>query len=135
MDKHMDDATWSTAPEGVQTLMSNYFEVMHVQDMDLFDKVFHPECVLYGVVDGALNVRPYALYRQEVATRSSPAALGNARDDRVVLFDQISATAAIVKPQLQMFGGVMQDYLCLSYLDDQWWVVAKLWEKVADVPN
>ncbi len=131
----MDDATWNNAPEGVRTLMSHYFDVMHFQDMDLFDRVFHPECVLYGVVDGALNVRPYALYREAVVARQSPATLGNARDDRILLFDQISATAAMVKPQLQMFGGVMQDYLSLSYLDDQWWIVAKLWEKVADAPQ
>jgi len=31
-----------------------------------------------------------------------------------------------------MFGGVMQDYLNLVYLDDQWWVMAKMWERVGD---
>lgn len=34
--------------------------------------------------------------------------------------------------RLEMFGGVMEDYLNLCYLDNQWWVVAKMWEKVAD---
>jgi hypothetical protein len=34
--------------------------------------------------------------------------------------------------ELEMFGGVMQDYLNLSYLDGQWWVVAKMWEKVGE---
>jgi hypothetical protein len=50
----------------------------------------------------------------------------------VLAFDQISPTLALLKMQLEMFGGVMQDYLNLSYLDGQWWVVAKMWEKVGD---
>ena len=117
----------------IALLLQNYFDVMHHQDMELFDRVFHPDCVLYGVVDGALNIRHYPVYRQAVADRQSPAELGNARDDRVLDFDQISPTLAWVKPQLQMFGGVMQDYVNLCFLDGQWWVVAKMWEKVGDV--
>ena len=39
---------------------------------------------------------------------------------------------ALLKMQLEMFGGVMQDYLNLSFLDGQWWVVAKMWEKVGE---
>jgi hypothetical protein len=31
-----------------------------------------------------------------------------------------------------MFGGVMQDYLNLVYLDGQWWVMSKMWERVGD---
>lgn len=117
---------------GIQRLLHDYFDVLHHQDMELFDRVFHKDCVLYGVVDGRLDIRPYSVYREAVANRQSPAELGNARDDRVLDFDQISPTLAWVKPQLQMFGGVMQDYLNLCFLDGQWWVVAKLWERVGD---
>ena len=49
------------------------------------------------------------------------------------MFDQVSPTLALVKPQLEMFGGVMQDYLNIVFLDGQWWVMAKMWEKVGDV--
>ena len=110
--------------------MENYFEVLHSQDMELFDIDFHPECVLYGVVDGALNVWPFAGYREAVAARQSPHSLGEKRHEEILLFDQISDTAAMVKPQLQMFGGVMRDYLSLSCIEGKWWIVAKLWERV-----
>jgi hypothetical protein len=113
-------------------LLDNYFEVLHFQDMNLFDKVFHKECVLYSAQGGTLNIRPYAAYREAVAGRKSPADSGNARRDKVLMFDQISPTLAFVKPQLEMLGGVMQDYLNLVFLDGQWWVMAKMWEKVAD---
>ena len=119
-------------PAGIEKLMADYFEVMHHQDMDLFDKVFHKECCLYGVPDGQLNLRPYEIYRAAVAARQSPAELGDPRHDQILAFDQLSETLAWVKPQLQMFGGIMQDYLNLVYLDGQWWIMAKMWEKVGE---
>lgn len=114
-------------------LMDDYFDVMHHQDMDLFDKVFHKNCSLYSTQSGELSLRPYDIYREAVAHRQSPAELGNARRDMVLDFDQVSSTLAWVKPQLEMFGGVMQDYLNIVFLDGQWWIMAKMWEKVGDV--
>jgi hypothetical protein len=113
-------------------LMDDYFEVMHHQDMELFDKVFHKNCCLYSTQTGELSLRPYDIYREAVAHRESPAALGNARRDMVLDFDQVSSTLAWVKPQLEMFGGVMQDYLNIVFLDGQWWIMAKMWEKVGE---
>ena len=118
---------------GVAELLDNYFEALWTQDMAIFDKVFHKDCVLYGVVDGQLNVRPFALYRDAVSNRVSPANTeGDVRKDTVLMFDQISPTLALVKAQLQMFGGLMNDYLNVVYLDGQWWVMAKMWERIGD---
>lgn len=121
------------ADPAIKKLIADYFEVLHFQDMDLFDRVFHKDCVLYSAQGGELSIRPYATYREAVANRKSPADLGNPRNDQVLMFDQVSPTLALVKPQLQMFGGVMQDYLNLVHLDGQWWVMAKMWEKVGEV--
>jgi hypothetical protein len=124
--------TGVSLPAGIQKLMDDYFDVMHHQDMELFDKVFHSSCALYSAQGGELSLRPYAIYREAVANRQSPASLGNPRRDEILDFDQVSDTLAWVKPQLQMFGGIMQDYLNLVYLDGQWWIMAKMWEKVGE---
>ena len=116
----------------IARLARDYFDLMHHQSMQVFDRVFHPESVLYGVSNNELNIRPCAVYRQAVSERTSPADLGNARRDEILSFDQISPTLALLKMQLEMFGGVMQDYLNIVYLDGQWWVMAKMWEKVAE---
>jgi hypothetical protein len=118
---------------GIKKLMDDYFEVMHHQDMQKFDRVFHPECTLYSAQGGELSLRPYKIYREAVATRKSPAELGESRADKVLMVDQISPTLALVKPQLQMFGGVMQDYLNIVFYEGQWWVMAKMWEKVGEI--
>jgi len=128
----MDMFSIDNLPADIRRLAEDYFDLMHHQDMEIFDRVFHKEAVLFGVVDGELNIRPRAVYCEAVIARQSPAELGNPRRDRVLAFDQISPTLALVKMELEMFGGVMQDYLNLSYLDGQWWVVAKMWEKVGE---
>lgn len=122
-----------TLPLEIAELLDNYFEVLWHQDMALFDRVFHKDSVLYSAQTGELSVRPYAAYREVVANRVSPAATGGtARREAVLKFDQISPTLAMVKVELQMYGGRMQDYLNLVYLDDQWWIMAKMWERAGD---
>ena len=125
----------SALDPAIRRLVDDYFDLMHEQDMTVFDRVFHPDSVLYGVVEGKINIRPCAVYREAVAARQSPAHLGNQRRDVVLSVDHISETLAFLKVQLEMFGGVMQDYLNIVYLDGQWWVMAKMWEKVADVQD
>ena len=117
----------------ITKLLDDYFDVLYFQDMDLFDKVFHQDCVLYSAQGGTLSVRPYAPYREAVANRQAPSQTGDARADVVLMFDQISPTLALVKAQLELFGGVMQDYLNIVFLDGQWWVMAKMWEKVGEI--
>jgi len=121
----------SINPE-IQDFINNYFEVIHKQDMNLFDQVFHKDCVLYSGQNGDLVVRPYALYREQVANRKSPFELGNTRRDQVLMVDELSPTTALVKLQLEMFGGVMQDYLNILKLDGKWIIIAKIYEQVGD---
>lgn len=115
---------------GIIKLLDDYFEVIHSQDLTLFDQVFHKDCCLYGVKDDQTVLRPYQVYRDAVANRQSPKELGNPRKDEILMVDQLSPNMALAKVQLQMFGGVMQDYLNLIKLDGKWWIIAKLYEQV-----
>jgi hypothetical protein len=100
--------------------------------MQLFDKVFHKDCTLYSTQDGELVLRPYALYREQVANRKSPKELGNPRKDEILEIDQISDSTAWAKLQLFQFGGIMQDYLNFLKIDGKWWIIAKLYQKVGE---
>ena len=75
----------TTIDSGIQKLLDNYFDLMHLQNMENFDKVFHKVCNLYGVVDGDLNIRSFDDYREAVAGRHSPAEVGNARRDKIIM--------------------------------------------------
>jgi hypothetical protein len=114
----------------IRATLTNYFDVMHSQDMVKFDSVFHPSCTLYSAQGNELVLRPYALYRDQVVNRKSPKTLGNPRADEVLMIDVISDSMALARVQLQMFGGIMQDYLNFVKIDGHWWIIAKLYEQV-----
>lgn len=122
-----------TNRSAIEAMLSEYFDVMHTQDMEKFDRVFHKDVVLYSAQTGELNIRPYAIYREAVVNRESPQSKGEARNEQILLIDEISDTAALAKVQLEMFGGVMQDYLSLIHIDGRWQIISKIWERVGDV--
>lgn len=115
---------------GIQTLLDDYFELMHTQDMSLFDKVFHKDSNLYSSENDELMIRSADLYRSQMEARTSPQDSGNARRDEVLFIDQISPEVALAKVQLEMFGGVMQDYLNLLRVDGSWFIISKLYKQV-----
>ena len=117
----------------IEAMLEEYFDVMYTQDMVKFDRVFHTNVVLYSAQTGDLNRRPYDVYREAVVNRESPQSKGEERKDEILLIDEISDTAAMAKVQLQMFGGVMQDYLTLIHIDGRWQIISKMWERVGDV--
>lgn len=117
----------------IEAMLSDYFDAMHTQDMVKFDRVFNENVVLYSAQTGELNIRPYVVYREAVLNRESPESKGEARNEKIILIDEISDTAALAKVQLEMFGGVMQDYLSLIQIDGRWQIISKVWERVGDV--
>lgn len=122
----------SSIDVGIITLLDNYFELMHSQDMSLFDKVFHGSSSLFGVPEGSLNIRSAAVYKDAMLNRQSPAEKGEARRDEILFVDQLNDSLAVARVQLEMMGGVMQDYLSLLKIDGQWMIVAKTWARVGD---
>ncbi len=111
--------------DDIREFLADYFEVLQTQDMDLFDRVFHKDCVLYSQQDGALVVRPFAAYRAMVQGRQSPAAGGHPRSEEVLATDLLSPTMAMVKVRLQLFGSIMEDHLNLMKHEGRWQVYAK----------
>lgn len=117
---------------GIREFIDNYFELMWSQDMSLFDKVFHAGSALYSSQNGELSVRSHQVYKDQMLNRTSPKELGNLRRDSVLYFDQLSPNQALLKVQLQMFGGLMQDYLNIGLLNGKWIIMAKVWDRVGD---
>ena len=111
--------------DDIRTFLNDYFEVLQTQDMALFDRVFHKDCVLYSVQDGQCVVRPYAVYREMVQARKSPAEGGYPRDEQVLMMDVLSPTMATVKVRLRLFDNIMEDHLNLMCHEGRWRVYAK----------
>lgn len=109
----------------LREFLADYFEVLQTQDMALFDRVFHKDCVLYSQQDGALVVRPFAVYREMVQGRQSPASRGCPRSEDVLLLDVLSPTMATAKVRLRLFDHIMEDHLNLMKHEGRWMIYAK----------
>ena len=115
----------------IRSFLGLYFDVLQNQDLDLFDKVFHKDCVLYLQQDGQTTVRPYAEYRAMVAGRTAPEKLGSPRRDEVLLIDVLSDDMAMVKVRLRLFDNTMVDHLNLMKTDGHWMIFAKHFHRAA----
>lgn len=119
--------------EEIKTFLNDYFEVLQTQDMAMFDRVFHKDCVLYSQQDDTLVVRPFAQYRSMVQGRQSPATKGAPRAEQVLMVDLLSPTMALVKVRLRLFDNIMEDHLNLMKHEGRWMIYAKHFYRAASV--
>lgn len=109
----------------IRHFLGSYFDVLQNQDLALFDRVFHSDCVLYSQQDGVTTVRPFPEYRMIVEGRKSPLSGGFPRSDEVLMIDVLSQEMALAKVRLRLFDNIVVDYLNLMKIDERWQVVAK----------
>ena len=114
----------------IETFLADYFDVLYTQDLDLFDRVFLAESVLYAQSGAETTVRPYAVYKDILANRASPQSLGHPRAEEIKMIDVLSADMAVVRVQLRLFGSVMADHLCLLRTNLGWRIAAKTYTRV-----
>ncbi|MBK5377243.1 nuclear transport factor 2 family protein [Pseudomonas sp. TH08] len=117
----------------IKAMLENYFSVLQTQDLQGFDEVFHPGCVLYSAQDGEVTVRPFAQYRAMVQGRESPQERGFASLDEILMIDVMSPEMAMVKVRLRLFDNIMVDYLNVMKVQGKWMIFAKLFHKQGSV--
>ncbi|WP_405165396.1 nuclear transport factor 2 family protein [Nocardia sp. NBC_01499] len=113
----------------IEEMLNDYFDVLYTQNMDLFDRVFHPSAVLYSAQDGVVVVRPRDEYRELMRARRAPEQNGAARDDIVLAIDMLSPEMAMAKVRLRLNDNIMVDYLNLLLVEQRWMIVAKLYHR------
>ncbi|HXH81237.1 nuclear transport factor 2 family protein [Nocardioides sp.] len=107
--------------------VDKYFRALHACDTDLLDEVFHPAASLFDVDGGEVCVDPLASWRQDVATRPSPASAGQAREEEVVSVLWLSPDCATVHVRLRVLDEVFVDHLSFVRDRDSFRIVAKTW--------
>ena len=104
-----------------------YFDALYYCDVTLLDKVFHSTSSLFDVDEGTLLVDPIASFRQDVATRPSPASVNQPREQEIILIDWLSKDCATVKVRLRAHQNVFVDHLSFVKETDGWCIVSKVW--------
>jgi hypothetical protein len=107
--------------------INTYFDAIYYCDVELLNRVFHKSSSLFDVDEGTLLVDPIASFRQDVATRPSPASVGQERNQEIILIDWLSKDCATVKVRLQAHKNIFVDHLCFVKDADGWCIVSKVW--------
>lgn len=115
--------------------ISTYFDVIYYCDTEKLDEVFHPRSSLFDADSGTVFVDPIASFRADVASRPSPASIGQARNDEIILIDWLSDRSAVVKLRLQSHENVFVDHLAFVRDGQSWKIVSKVWhlESTAEI--
>ncbi|BCH29883.1 hypothetical protein MesoLjLc_18130 [Mesorhizobium sp. L-8-10] len=114
--------------ERIETLMDEYFRVLHEGDVDATKAMFMPNCHLFAPQsDGSVTVLDLEAYVKLVASRKSPKDAGYPRYGRVVSIDQSSDNTAFVKVECAVQPRYFVDYLTLVKENDRWRIAAKIY--------
>ena len=113
-----------------------YFDAIYYCDVTKLDKVFHTAASLFDADEGPIFVDPIASFRQDVATRPSPASVEQKREEEIILIDFLSPKCALVKLRLRAHDNIFVDHL--NFIQDEtgeWKIVAKVWhlERVSKI--
>lgn len=114
-------------PPDLAAAVQDYFDVLFECDLDKFDRVFHPACHLFTIVDGAERVLPLAAYRDLIAAREAPKRAGYSREETVVAAFPLSDDIAMVRLRVRVGPHVYRDHLHFVRNGERWRIGAKLY--------
>jgi hypothetical protein len=106
-----------------------YLDLMYDGDVAKFDRVFCPTSQLHGFREGEMTCWPVAQYKEVLAGRKSPKALGAPREEEVLLLDFASPTQALAKVRVRINDMVFVDYLSYHRIGDDWLVTSKAYHR------
>lgn len=111
----------------LQTAIETYFDAIHTCDADKLTSVFHPQSSLFDADNGTIFVEPIDSFRDDVASRVSPASAGQTREAEVLMIDFLSSISATVKIRIRAHQSVFVDHLGFVHGADGWKIVSKIW--------
>lgn len=114
--------------------VGRYFDLMHDCDVSRFDRVFRPTANLHGYREDVMTVWSADAYRDILAKRTSPKALGAPREEEILLVDLASDTQAFIKLRVRINNLVFVDYLTYHRFDGEWLITAKAYHVERALP-
>lgn len=108
-----------------------YFDLMYDCDVSKFDSVFATTSQLHGFREGQMSCWAAAQYKEVLAGRTSPKALGSTREEQLLLLDSTSPSQALAKVRVRINDMVFVDYLSYHKIDNTWLVTSKAYHREA----
>jgi Putative lumazine-binding len=118
-----------TATQELTEAVQLYLDLMYDGEVGKFDRVFASTSQLHGFREGKMTCWPAAQYKEVLAGRMSPKALGSPREEQILLLDFASPTQALAKVRVRINEMVFVDYLSYHRLGEQWLITSKAYHR------
>ncbi|GAA4605996.1 hypothetical protein BJY16_005614 [Actinoplanes octamycinicus] len=117
--------------QDIESVLTTYFEGLYRSDADRLAAVFHPAALyITQTPDGTLH-RDLPTYLDVVAHRTSPAARGEPRNDRVVSITQVAPSLIVAVVECSLGDVDYLDVLTLLDAGGRWQIVTKAFHATA----
>ncbi|MDI9257929.1 nuclear transport factor 2 family protein [Flavobacterium sedimenticola] len=113
----------------IQQTIQNYFNGIFNGDTMLLLKVFHPNCLLIGDINGQPYFKDVNQYLMGVKERKSPSELSEPFRMEILSIE-VLGNNAVAKLHVPMLGFNYYDFLSLSKINSEWVIVNKLFTNV-----
>lgn len=114
----------------IQAVINNYFEGIFYGDLQKLESAFHPQCLLFGDINGQPYFKTLPEYLEGVKNRKSPYESGEIFRMKVLGIEVLGSNA-IVKLHVPMLGYNYYDFLSLSKVNGKWMIVNKMFTNIA----
>lgn len=119
----------------VQTLLSDYFELLYHCDLRLFDTVFHPDALYASADETPFLQRDMPTYREVIATRQSPASSREPRQDVIDAIEFAGDNTAFARVRCAIGPRQFVDFLTLVRVNGRWQIIAKVFQIIEKKDN
>ncbi len=109
----------------IEAVVQDYFRGIHEGDVARLERIFHPQCWLFGENRNGSHEFPLAGFLEQIGSEAAPKAEGEPFDMRLVSLDR-SGPVAVAKVAVRYQGRRYTDYLTFQRAYARWRIVGKL---------
>ena len=105
--------------ELIHQVITDYFDGIYTGNIETLKRIFHPQSMLFGDIDGVPYLKSIDDYLIGVKNRKSPKELG--QDNKMdIISVEILNNIAYAKLYVPMFEYHYYDYLSFSKIENMW---------------
>lgn len=115
----------------IQQTIADYFKGIFFGDIPKLKSAFHPQCLLFGDINGQPYFKTVNEYLEGVQNRKSPNELGETFKMKILSIELINSIA-YVKLHVPMLGYNYHDFISMNKIDGRWMIVNKLFTNISE---
>ncbi|ACT58733.1 nuclear transport factor 2 family protein [Hirschia baltica] len=110
----------------IEKVLLDYFDMLYFCDVEILDRVFHPQALYATADEKPALFRSKDEYRSVIATRQSPASRHEIRKDKIEKIELAGENTAFVRARCSIGQRDFIDFLTFIYTDGEWQIISKV---------